>query len=111
MLPQPYRLTKRKDFREIYRSGRSIGGKLLVVKFRPNHLDHPRAGVVVSKKSVRKAAWRNKAKRRIREIIRPDILGSGSGHDLAIIVRRLSAETSYAELKKDWQDIWRKFKQ
>ncbi len=110
MLPRSYRLTKRKDFQEIYRTGRSVGGKLLSVKFKPNDRGHIRAGVVVSKKAVQKAVARNKTKRRIRQIIRSDIMGSQKGYDLAVVVRRLPEEVSYQELQAEWQQIWSQLK-
>lgn len=43
---------------------------LLLILARPNQLDHPRIGFVISKKNVRRAVNRNKVRRIIRESFR-----------------------------------------
>lgn len=69
------------------------------MKVRENHLPHSRFGVVVGLKVHKKAVKRNLVKRRIREILRANLLKIKSGYDVMVMTQPKSVETGYAELE------------
>ena len=70
MLPKKNRLTKKKDFENVFKRGRSFKEDFLIFKIIENKLGQIRFGFVVSKKISKKATLRNKVKRRISESVR-----------------------------------------
>ncbi|MFA6171381.1 MAG: ribonuclease P protein component [Patescibacteria group bacterium] len=98
MLPQPYRLTKNKEFDQVFTKGKAYYTDCLGVKCAKNGLEISRFGILTGTKVSKKAVIRNKIKRRIRQalITQMDLLKSG--YDCAIICRP-------PVVKKDYQDI------
>ena len=90
-------LTKRAQYTLVYNEGRSWVSSLLVMKALPNGLTFSRYGFSVSRQ-VGKAVDRNKAKRRLREILRVTPLKQG--WDVVFIARPPAATASYTGLKK-----------
>ncbi|HOK00650.1 MAG TPA: ribonuclease P protein component [Candidatus Paceibacterota bacterium] len=86
MLPLNNRLKKKKDFEEVFKNGKSYKENSLQLKFLENNLKTSRFGFVVSKKFSKKAVVRNKIKRRLREIIRKNLIYIKKGFDCVIIV-------------------------
>ena len=79
------RLTKADDFAAVRRAGRSYSDRLLVLLARRNDLHRTRVGFSVSKR-VGNSVQRNKAKRRMRELLRLSPLLEG--WDLVFVARR-----------------------
>jgi ribonuclease P protein component len=69
MLPLKYRLTKKKDFENVFKKGKGFKQDLLFLKAAKNDLGENRFGFVVSTKISKKATERNKVKRRLREAV------------------------------------------
>lgn len=92
-------LKKDSDFRKVYRHGKSIANRLLVMYTLPNKSDNNRVGISVSK--VGKANVRNKARRRIKESYRLNIEGSiKSGYDIVFIARVAIKDAEYIDIEK-----------
>lgn len=85
MLKKIHRLTKDKDFDNIFKNGRSSYNKILGIKATASQQVDSRFGIVVSAKISKKAVERNKIKRQIREIIRARLDKIKSGYDIMII--------------------------
>jgi len=82
-----YRLTRSRDFDAVYRQGRSVSTRYLVLYWFPREGDgEPRLGLAVPK-SVGKAAVRNRIKRRLRELWCARLDGIPPGHDYVLVVR------------------------
>ncbi len=69
MLPKASRLSKKRDFDNVFSWGKSLKSDFLVAKLVENNLPASRFGFVVSKKISSKATVRNKVKRRLRKIV------------------------------------------
>lgn len=89
------RLRRREDFDTVYHRGRSWANNLLALRALPNGLDESRFGFSISKR-VGNAVVRNRAKRRLREIVRA--LAIPSGWDAVLIARPPAGAADFQQL-------------
>lgn len=68
------------------RLGKSYAHPFVVLIALANGLDHPRVGVAAGR-SIGNAVERNRAKRRLREAIRPLLAGIANGQDILLLAR------------------------
>lgn len=83
-------LRQNRDFRRLYRRGKSMVHPLLVLYYSRNRLGQNRIGITTSKK-IGKAVERNRARRVIREAYRslaPQLRG---GYDFVFVARTRTA--------------------
>jgi ribonuclease P protein component len=82
-----YRLSRSRDFDAVYRHGRSVSTRFLVLYWFPRDDDgEPRLGIAVPK-GAGSAAERNRVKRRLRETWRARLDRVPSGRDYVLIAR------------------------
>jgi ribonuclease P protein component len=93
-----FRLTNTTDFKRVRRSGKSHAHPLVVLGFLPNALDISRFGITAGR-HVGNAVRRNRAKRQIREVIRPLIPSIQSGWDIVLIARSKITNADFGEIK------------
>lgn len=92
------RLSRSRDFEAVYRHGRSVSTRYLILYWfpRPDTAENgaPRLGIAVPKK-VGGAVVRNRLKRQLKEIWRalPEVSG---GHDYVLVARPGLAEAAEA---------------
>ncbi len=98
-LAKKFRLKLQRDFEKISEKGEFNRVAGLDIKYIPNQLDHTRISVIISKKTSKKAVTRNKARRRILEIIRP-LLKNLSGYDIIFFPKKEILEKDFSEVKK-----------
>jgi len=96
------RITKPRQYAEVYERGRSYPSEFIVLRTLPNNLDYSRYGLSISKK-VGNAVTRNKLKRRLREINRVESFKPG--WDIVFILRPAAAEVSFSSLKKSVETL------
>lgn len=84
-------LNNNKDFASLYRNGKSIVSKTVVIYFRQNGLPYNRFGITAGKK-VGNAVMRNRAKRIIRQAYRENEILLPLGIDIVIVARKAAAE-------------------
>jgi len=105
MLPKENRLKKKKDFETIFKSGKLIKGKDILVKYLYNKEEDSKIGFIVSKKVSKKATERNKIKRRFREIIRANKEKIKKGLGIIIIALPSSKKLSFKEIDSEIKNI------
>ncbi|MBU0512432.1 MAG: ribonuclease P protein component [Chloroflexi bacterium] len=97
-MKRKFRLTRSTDFKRVRRFGKSYAHPLIVLISQPNELHTPRFGVAAGR-SVGNAVRRNRAKRQIRETIRPLIPTIQSGWDIILLARKPIAAATYSEIE------------
>lgn len=94
---------KKRDFDNVFKKGKTKAGKLVFLKILKNNSKINRFGIIVSTKISKKAVYRNKIKRRIREIIRQ--INIKSGFDIAITAKVEIVDKNYQEIKNDIESL------
>jgi ribonuclease P protein component len=107
MLHKKWRITRGKEYGYIYKTGRRITGKYIIVFIKENNLDYNRFGIVTSKK-IGNAVTRNRAKRQLREVIRKNMQMIRPGYNLVIIARFNMKEPIFDMIEKDFLRIMKK---
>jgi len=102
-----FRLTSATDFKRVRRFGKSYAHPLIVLIIQPGELTFSRFGVSAGR-SVGNAVRRNRAKRQIREIIRPLIPEIQSGWDIVILARSAIAQANYQEIDTAINELLRR---
>ena len=93
------RIKHPRDFQRVFDRRRSASNETLIVYGVENGLDHARLGLSISKKKIRRAADRNRAKRLIREAFRLSKAELPAGIDL-VVVPRGGAAFTFAEARQ-----------
>jgi len=101
------RLKRNKDYRAVYRAGKSVANRELVLYFIKNRYGKTRAGFSVSKK-IGKSVVRNRMKRLIKEAFRLHIKDIKPGYDLIFIARTGSKNYKYADIERSVVDVLKK---
>ena len=87
MISQKYRFHGHASLKYVLANGTIARGKVLSIKFIDNTRRHySRVAIIISKKVLRHAVDRNRARRRLYEIVRPMISNFNHTVDLAVIV-------------------------
>lgn len=89
-------LCENKDFRTLYYRGKSQVHAGLVTYVRPNRLGYPRIGITTGKK-VGCAVQRSRARRIIREGLRP-LISQVGGYDIVFVARTRTPQMKSTDL-------------
>ncbi len=95
------RLRRRVEFQEVYRRGTKVVGRFLVLFVADGRSAESRYGITVTRR-VGNAVTRNRARRRVRELVRGWNGGDWPPFDLVINVRQGCATAEWAELAEDF---------
>lgn len=85
-LKRCFSLKRNKQFRQVYRKGKSVACRELVLIYAKNRSDMVHVGFSVGKK-LGNSVVRNRVKRRLREAFRPNLPLLLPGFDLIVIAR------------------------
>jgi len=107
MLHKDLRISRGKEYSYLYKNGRRISGRYIIVFVKENQLAHNRFGIVTSKK-IGNAIIRNRAKRQIREVIRKNLNNLQPGYDVVVVARYNMKETIFELIEKDFLRLMRK---
>ena len=91
-------LKKNEQFREVYKKGRSLANKYLVIYVLENNQDRNYLGISVSKK-VGNSIVRHRLARLIRESYRLHEDMFNSGLNIVVVVRNSASNISYHEME------------
>lgn len=92
-------LRKKKDFAAIYKRGKSVSDRLIVLFYRKNGLSYNRTAFLASKK-VGNSVQRNRAKRLMKESCRQLCDNFKEGYDIVFIARNSINERKCADVLK-----------
>ncbi len=91
-------LKKNEDFKEVYKNGKSIANRLLVLYVKKNYLGRNRVGISVSKK-VGNSVVRHRLTRLIREGYRLQEEYFHIGYDMVFIARVNAKDCAYHDIE------------
>ena len=100
-------LRKNKDFSAIYKKGKSVGDRFVVLFYRPNGLTYNRTGFLASKK-VGNSVQRNRAKRLMKESYRKLETTLPVGYDYIIIARNTINGKKCADVQRSLHSAFRR---
>jgi ribonuclease P protein component len=101
MVPAKHRLRGDANFQRLMSRGRAFFSSFLTVRLVPNKEKVSRFAFVVSAKTSKKAVERNKLKRKLREIVRLELVKIRPGYDILIAGRKPALGGDYWTLKKE----------
>ncbi len=107
VLKRCYTLKRNKNFRRVYRKGKSVSGTLLVLVYARAREKKLHVGLSVSKR-IGNSVVRNRVKRRLRESFTPMIPCVKSGYDLIFIAREPVVQAKFTEIEKAMRKLLRK---
>lgn len=99
-------LKKNDQFREVYKKGKSIANKYLVIYVLENNLEINRLGISVSKK-VGNSVVRHHLARLIRESYRLHEDMFNSGLDIVVVARKSAADINYHDMESALLHLFR----
>jgi ribonuclease P protein component len=104
-----FRLKKNWDFKRVYRYGRTVVSRNIVLYYCPNGMAFNRLGFSISKR-VGKSVVRNKVRRIYREAFSVVEKKIGKGYDFVLIARKPAVDVSFQEACKELLNLCRKAK-
>ena len=106
MLARRLRLVKEKDFRNIFKNGKSSYTKIFRIKVLANGQEFNRYGIVISNKVSKKACERNKLKRQFRAALKALDKKFITGFDLVIVVSLSALNQEYKIIQSELERIF-----
>ena len=103
------RLRRRRDFERVFATDLIVHGRAVVVRYRARDEGEEgaaRVGVTAGKRLDKRAVKRNRARRRLREAIRP--LSLAEGHDAVALARAPALTLAFDELAADVRGAFRR---
>lgn len=112
MLPAKNRLKSKKEFSEIFRLGKTISSGAFLLKSRVGKSEELKIGFSVGVKFSKKAPERNRAKRWMREAVRPMLEKIKSGHQIIFLINSKfpHEQIDFAFVKRGLEDLLKKAK-
>lgn len=107
--PKSHRLIKTDEFSSVFSFKCSVKGRWFLILARPNALLHARLGVVVAKKTVRKAVARNYIKRVVRDSFRQEHHAL-AGLDVVVRVHHPYHQPDYPEVRRELAQLFSRSK-
>lgn len=99
-----FSLKRNKTFRYVYRRGRSLPSKMLVMIYNKSKTGMVKVGFSVSKR-IGNSVARNRIKRRLREAFRPFIPEIKPGYDIIFIARDAVKEAEFGHISATMQNL------
>ncbi|MBC7076631.1 MAG: ribonuclease P protein component [Syntrophomonadaceae bacterium] len=107
MLSRKFRISKKKEYKKIYKNGRRVSGKFIIVFVMRNFSKNSRFGVVTSRK-LGNAVKRNRTRRKLRAVIRQNMERMKNYADVVIVAKKSAVDADFYLLEKDFLFVMRK---
>lgn len=101
MLARPFRLRLRRDIGRVYRHSRRFNSQHLEIRVVANQLSRSRVTIVISTKVAKRAIARNRARRRLRALLREAWPRVKPGNDLLITSRSDLSQLQAEQLRQE----------
>ena len=102
-----FRLTRSEDFKRVRRNGKSYAGSMVVLIARASETSTVKVGVAAGR-TVGNAVHRNRAKRLLREAMRPILPTLAPGWDLVLLARPGLSSASLDQTRADLESLLRR---
>ena len=103
--PKSARLYRAAEFARLRNEGRSVHGKFMVLRLlRSSDVTPTRIGIVTSRR-VGGAVFRNRVRRRLRELVRVDRPRLAPNFWLVLIARPYAVEAKFHALREEWRAL------
>lgn len=106
-MDRSFSLRRGADFQRVWDDGKSFSQPLVILRARTNGMEACRFGFVAGKK-IGKATARNRAKRLMREAVRPRLPMIAPGWDLILIARNGAAQSEFKEMDAAIENVLRR---
>ena len=103
-MKRAWRLKAESDVQRVWQQGRAFAHPLVILRVRANGLDHSRAAFVAGKK-IGNAVTRNRAKRRLRQIVRTRFLQIPAGYDFVLIARGNITNARFTDIEQAVEQV------
>ena len=100
-------LRNQRDFDSIYKKGKSVGDRFVVVFYKKNNLSYNRLAFLASKK-VGNSVMRNRARRLMKESLRLSNIKLPAGYDFVIIARQTIGASKCQNVQKSLESAFRR---
>lgn len=108
-MKRAWRLKAESDVQRVWQQGRAFAHPLVILRVRPNGLDRSRAGFIAGKK-LGIAVLRNRAKRRLREALRPRFPEIPQGYDFVLIARGNITDAPFTDIQQAVNEVLKRAK-
>jgi len=105
--PPQYRLKKPAEYKKVFAKPVKSSDQYFTLLAIKNDFNHPRLGLAIAKKNIRKAVHRNVIKRTVRENFRMQQQNLGS-MDIVVLARREAVDAPLESLRKSLEKHWLK---
>jgi ribonuclease P protein component len=105
--PVQFRLGTPAEFKNVFNNPVKSTDRFFTVLATPNHLQHPRLGLAIAKKTIKKAVARNRIKRTARESFRLQRQHIAN-LDIVVLARGDAANAPSLMLRKSLDKHWLK---
>jgi ribonuclease P protein component len=102
------RLLSSHDYSHVFEKAHKINNKAFTLLVRKNTFSHPRLGLVIAKKNLKRAHQRNQVKRLLRESFRL-VSTEMDNYDLVVLTRRDIAVLSKEDIIRYRDDLIARF--
>lgn len=99
-----FSLKRNKTFRYVYRKGKSVPSRMLVMIYNKSKTGMVKVGFSVSKR-IGNSVTRNRIKRRLREAFRPFIPHITPGYDIIFIARDAVKEADFGHISATMKNM------
>ena len=87
------------QYQAVFSARKNLHSSYYTLYFQKNTLEHPRLGIIASKKNIRLAVERNRIRRIVRETFRQSKIAP-NGIDIVIVVKREAKGVNRKELRE-----------